>query len=86
MMTAPNFATFGRAASAAVEFFKLIDRQSDIDAFDPSGTRPESVQGEIKIEGVKFMYPTRPDTTVLDDLTLSIPAGRVTALVVSGLP
>jgi ATP-binding cassette subfamily B (MDR/TAP) protein 1 len=83
MMMAPNFATFGRAATAAVEFFKLIDRQSDIDAFDQSGSRPDSVNGGIEIRGVSFMYPTRPDTTVLDNLTLSIPAGKVTALVVS---
>lgn len=83
MTTAPNIATFGRAATAAVELFKLIDRQSEIDAFDNSGLRPDSVKGGIEIRGVTFMYPTRPDTTVLDDLTLSIPAGKVTALVVS---
>ncbi|KAH6665304.1 P-loop containing nucleoside triphosphate hydrolase protein [Plectosphaerella plurivora] len=81
MSTAPTFPTFGRAATAAIELFKLIDRESDINAFDTSGLRPESVQGGIEIQGVKFMYPSRPDTTVLDDLTLSIPAGKVTALV-----
>jgi ATP-binding cassette subfamily B (MDR/TAP) protein 1 len=86
MMMSPNFATFGRAATAAVEFFKLIDRQSAIDAFDSSGSRPESVNGGIEIQGVRFMYPTRLDTTVLDSLTLSIPAGKVTALVVSVIP
>lgn len=83
MMMAPHFLTFGRAATAAIELFKLIDRESEIDAFDSSGLQPESVSGNIEIEAVKFMYPTRPDTTVLDDFTLSIPAGKVTALVVS---
>lgn len=83
MTTAPHFVTFGRAATAAIELFKLIDRKSEIDAFDSSGLQPEAVNGNIEIEAVKFMYPTRPNTTVLDDLTLSIPAGKVTALVVS---
>ncbi|KAH8879727.1 ATP-binding cassette multidrug transport protein [Thozetella sp. PMI_491] len=81
MTMAPHFVTFGRAATAAMELFKLIDRESEIDAFDSSGLQPESVSGNIEIESVKFMYPTRPGTTVLDDLTLSVPAGKVTALV-----
>lgn len=83
MITAPNMAIFGRAATAAVELFKLIDRQSNIDAFDSSGLRPDSIHGGIEIEGIKFMYPNRPDTIVLENMTLSIPAGKVTALVVS---
>ena len=85
-MTAPHFATFGRAASAAIELFKLIDRKSEIDAFGSSGLQLESVNGKIEIEAVRFAYPTRPDMTVLDDLTLSFPAGKVTALVVSEQP
>lgn len=81
IMMAPHFLTFGRAATAAIELFKLIDRESAIDAFDSSGLQPELVSGNIEIEAVKFVYPTRPDTTVLDDFTLLVPAGKVTALV-----
>jgi ATP-binding cassette, subfamily B (MDR/TAP), member 1 len=83
MLTAPHLATFGRAAAAASELFRLIDRDSEIDAFDSSGLQPESANGTIEMEAIEFAYPTRPDTTVLDDLTLSFPAGKVTALVVS---
>lgn len=83
MTMAPHFLTFGRAATAAIELFKLIDRESEIDAFDSSGLQPEAVSGNIEIEGVTFMYPSRPDTVVLDNLTLSVPDGKVTALVVS---
>ncbi|MFF1867685.1 ABC transporter ATP-binding protein/permease [Streptomyces sp. CB03911] len=39
----------------------------------------EKVQGEIVLDGVTFAYPGRP--SALDDLSLTIPAGRTTALV-----
>ncbi len=62
--------------------FTLIDRESKINPFDESGEQPTQTVGEIQIENVTFAYPTRPDTVVLDDFTLNVPAGKVTALVV----
>lgn len=63
--------------------FGLIDRESSINPFDESGERLDQVQGTIEIDGVCFSYPSRPDVTVLNDFTLKIPKGKVTALVVS---
>ncbi|KAJ3528005.1 hypothetical protein NM208_g10425 [Fusarium decemcellulare] len=78
---APHVVVFGRAASAAVELFELIDRESEISPFDPSGDKPESPAGVIDLHGVGFSYPTRPNIKVLEDFTLTVPAGKVTALV-----
>ena len=80
---APNIVTFTRAATAAIEFFILIDRESKINPLDNEGDIPHGVEGKIDIRGVSFSYPTRPDVKVLDDYSLHIPAGKVTALVVS---
>lgn len=80
---APNMVTFTRAATAASELFALIDRTSEINPFDPAGEKPASLDGCIDIRGLTFSYPTRSDVTVLDDFNLHIPAGKVTALVVS---
>lgn len=80
---APHMVVFGRAASAAAELFSLIDRKSAINPFDDGGERPSSVSGTISIEAVNFSYPSRPDVTVLEDFSLNVPAGKVTALVVS---
>jgi ABC-type transport system involved in Fe-S cluster assembly fused permease/ATPase subunit len=80
---APYTISFNRAATAAAQLFKLIDRQSKINPFDNSGEKPSEVRGIVEIEKVTFSYPTRPGVTVLDDYSLHIPAGKVTALVVN---
>lgn len=80
---APYSIEFARAASGAAQLFELIDRKSDIDPFDESGEKPSHVTGHLDLEHVTFAYPSRPGVTVLDDFSLSVPAGKVTALVVS---
>ncbi|KAH8651066.1 multidrug resistance protein 1, 2, 3 [Xylariales sp. PMI_506] len=81
MQVTPNMVTFSRAATAASELFALIDRQSEINPFDESGDKPNETTGIINLRGINFSYPTRPDVTILEDFNLSIPAGKVTALV-----
>ncbi|KAK3192192.1 hypothetical protein K4F52_001822 [Lecanicillium sp. MT-2017a] len=78
---APYSIEFTRAAAAAEQMFALIDRDSKINPFDESGEQPAHTVGKIEIENVTFAYPTRPDTVVLDDFSLNVPAGKVTALV-----
>lgn len=85
MQIAPHMVAFSRAATAASELFALIDRQSDINPFNESGDKPEEIAGVIDLHGIDFSYPTRPDIPVLEEFTLNIPAGKVTALVVSSL-
>lgn len=80
---APYSVEFTRAASGAAQLFALIDRQSAIDPFDESGERPSQVVGHIELNNVDFAYPSRPGIKVLDDFSISVPAGKVTALVVS---
>ncbi|KAM3511063.1 hypothetical protein MY11210_005290 [Beauveria gryllotalpidicola] len=78
---APYLIEFTRAATGASQMFVLIDRKSNIDAFATAGEKPSQTEGDIQIENVTFAYPTRPDTIVLDNFSLNIPAGKVTALV-----
>lgn len=84
-MLAPYSIDFSRAASAAAKLFVLLDRSSAIDPLDKSGEQPSETVGHIELENVTFAYPTRPSITVLDDFSLNIPAGKVTALVVSSI-
>ncbi|ROT38993.1 P-loop containing nucleoside triphosphate hydrolase protein [Sodiomyces alkalinus F11] len=80
-MLAPFLLDFTRAASSAAKLFCLIDRESSINPLDRSGERPSETTGHLEIENVTFAYPTRPGINVLDDFTLNVPAGKVTALV-----
>ncbi|EMT73430.1 Leptomycin B resistance protein pmd1 [Fusarium odoratissimum] len=78
---APHMVTFSRAATAAGELFQLIDRESRINPFDDSGDKPTTTQGSLELKDIVFSYPSRPGTRVLNGYSLSIPAGKVTALV-----
>src|SRR5881397_2698402 len=48
----------------------------------PDAVPPGDVRGEIALRGVSFRYPGRLDRTpVLDDVDLTVPAGRTVAIV-----
>jgi ATP-binding cassette subfamily B (MDR/TAP) protein 1 len=52
-----------------------------IDSSSDKGLKPKKVAGEVFFDQVHFSYPTRPGHTILNGLTLDIPAGKTTALV-----
>ncbi|KAM0514332.1 hypothetical protein ACHAPE_006913 [Trichoderma viride] len=78
---APNAQVFASAVSSASKLFDTIDRVSPIDSASEEGDIIEAVQGNIRLENVKHVYPSRPGAVVMEDVTLDIPAGRTTALV-----
>lgn len=77
----PHISALTSAASAASELFSVIDRDSELDPFDPAGTSPPSCIGSIEVRDLTFAYPSRPSFKVLSSLSLNIPAGKTTALV-----
>lgn len=78
---APNAQVFASAISSASKLFDTIDRVSPIDSASEEGDIIEAVQGNIRLENVKHIYPSRPGAVVMDDVTLEFPAGKTTALV-----
>ena len=69
----------GKAMVAACEFFTVIDAPAP-----QTGTLKEpdvSATEDITFENVTFAYPGRPHVKVLDDLNLTIQAGKLTAIV-----
>eukprot|EP00882_Tetradesmus_deserticola_P007854 GHRQ01008267.1.p1 GENE.GHRQ01008267.1~~GHRQ01008267.1.p1 ORF type:complete len:535 (+),score=185.88 GHRQ01008267.1:384-1988(+) len=79
-MAAPNLQHFAKGAAAGAKMFSIINRQPAIDA-ECSGAEPAAVQGHLRLEGVSFAYPARPDVVVLKGMTLDVPAGKTVALV-----
>ncbi|KAG6018886.1 hypothetical protein E4U41_003518, partial [Claviceps citrina] len=78
---APNLQAFTTAVAAAAKIFNTIDRVSPLDPTDDTGDKIENLQGSIRLENVKHIYPSRPEVVVMDGVTLEIPAGKTTALV-----
>lgn len=77
-MSGPLIAA-SKATVAAASFFAVIDAPQP-----EKGTLREpdvTADGDIFFKGVTFAYPGRPNTKVLDDLNLTIEAGKVTAIV-----
>lgn len=67
-----------KAKSSAVSVFAILDQKSKIDPSDESGMTLQDVKGEIEFRHVIFKYPTRPNVTILRDLSLTIHSGQVT--------
>ncbi|WFD42163.1 ABC-type xenobiotic transporter [Malassezia psittaci] len=80
-MLAPNLQALSFAQAAAGKVYETIDRKSKIDSASQEGLRPPQCLGNLSVEHVDFAYPSRPDVAILKDFTLSIPAGKTTALV-----
>lgn len=77
-MSTPLIAA-SKATVAAATFFAVIDAPKP----DKGHLKEPDVNanGDIVFENVTFAYPGRPSTKVLDNLNLTIQAGRVTAIV-----
>ncbi len=70
-----------RAAGATERLVELLEAPDGVP--DPAQPRalPRPVRGEIALEDVSFRYPTRPDTSALDDVSLTVRPGETVALV-----
>lgn len=76
---APDLQIFNQAKAAGHEVFQVIERTPKIGY--GSGKKLMKLDGKIDICDVHFAYPSRPDKQILKGFTLSIPAGKVVALV-----
>ncbi len=73
------YAQIQRTVGASERILEIIDEKSEVDiSRNPVFKKAE---GNIVFDGVGFAYPSRPDMTVLKDLTLSIKAGEKIAIV-----
>ncbi|KAF2103362.1 P-loop containing nucleoside triphosphate hydrolase protein [Rhizodiscina lignyota] len=76
----PHLGALSTALAAGSKVFHTIDRKSPIDPFEGSGMKPSEVKGILEFHDVKFLYPSRSEP-VFEDLSFTMPAGRVTAFV-----
>ena len=77
----PSVGAFAKARVAAAKIYQIIDHRPDIDRNNESGLELESVTGQVDLKEVDFSYPSRPDVKILNNFSLSVPAGKTIALV-----
>ncbi|KAI9734052.1 MAG: hypothetical protein M1818_006990 [Claussenomyces sp. TS43310] len=79
---APFIQLFSSAAAAFSRLVTTIERIPEIDGTAISkGNLLEAAPGRLEFRNVTFSYPSRPDTIVLRDISLVIPANEHTAIV-----
>jgi ATP-binding cassette, subfamily B (MDR/TAP), member 1 len=78
---APSVQAFTSAIASADVALETINRRSPQDPLSDEGFVPDNVEGDIEIKNVTFKYPSRPDVSVLSDISFLCPAKRTTAIV-----
>ncbi|GBG73759.1 hypothetical protein CBR_g17099 [Chara braunii] len=76
----PYISYFAKGRAAGYKIFQAIKREPMIHS-DGSGRELQKLRGEIQMIDVAFRYPARPDVLVFRNFSLTIPAGKVVALV-----
>ncbi|XP_076892413.1 ABC transporter B family member 1 [Bidens hawaiensis] len=79
--SAPSMSAFAKARVAAAKIFQIIDHKPSVDKNAESGVELDSVSGLVELKNVNFAYPSRPDVKILNNFSLSVPAGKTIALV-----
>ncbi|KAK7365105.1 hypothetical protein VNO80_13919 [Phaseolus coccineus] len=76
-----NVKYFSEASTAGERIMEVIKRVPKIDSDNMAGEILEEVSGEVEFVHVDFVYPSRPDSVILNDFCLRVPAGKTVALV-----
>ncbi|KAK2465352.1 hypothetical protein APHAL10511_002706 [Amanita phalloides] len=80
-LLAPELQAVNNACGAAAKIFATIDRVPTIDSSNSGGHRPDAVHGEISLDNVHFVYPSRLNVEVLKGFSVTFQAGKTAALV-----
>lgn len=70
-----------QAAGSAERLAELLAVEPEIRAPAQPVALPMPPRGEVSFDQVSFAYPTRPDTTVLDDISFAVKQGEKIAIV-----
>ncbi|XP_006361363.1 ABC transporter B family member 15-like [Solanum tuberosum] len=70
-----------RGTDAVSSVFATLDRYSLIEPEDSDGYKPRKITGHIEMCEVDFAYPARPSVIIFKGFSITIDAGKSTALV-----
>ncbi|XWS40815.1 hypothetical protein CRYUN_Cryun17cG0027900 [Craigia yunnanensis] len=70
-----------KSAEVVGSLFAILDRYTRIEPNDSNGYLAEEIMGRVEICDIDFAYPARPNVIILKDFSITIEAGKSTALV-----
>ncbi|NXU45263.1 ABCBA protein, partial [Drymodes brunneopygia] len=70
-----------KGLGAGGRLWELIERKPQLPFNEGITLGKDVFRGALEFKNVEFAYPTRPETSIFKDFSLSIPAGSVLALV-----
>ncbi|KAA8518717.1 hypothetical protein F0562_016509 [Nyssa sinensis] len=79
--SAPSMTAFVKAKVAAAKIFRIIDHKPSVERNSEAGLELDSVMGQVELKNIDFSYPSRPEVRILNNFTLTVPAGKTIALV-----
>ncbi|KAJ3695069.1 hypothetical protein LUZ60_000446 [Juncus effusus] len=80
-MALPDVKHLTEASIATDQILSRINRTPQMKTDDPTGLKFDQIRGELEFDSIYYTYPSRPDSVVLKDFSLHIPAGQTIALV-----
>lgn len=63
---------FSEAKTAAERIMEVINRVPKIDSDNMAGEILENVSGEVEFDHVEFVYPSRPESVILNGMCLKV--------------
>ncbi|KAF0515741.1 multidrug resistance protein MDR [Gigaspora margarita] len=69
------------AIGASSKLFETIDRVPSIDIDSDIGDKPKKVMGHIQLKNINFIYPTRPNIKILNNISLDVKPGSIVAII-----
>ncbi|CAG8501578.1 8174_t:CDS:2 [Ambispora leptoticha] len=78
--TLPLLTFMAKAKNAVHKVNELLTQVAILDIEALRGFKIPKCEGNIEFEQVSFAYPSRPDTYVLQNVSISIPAGQTTVI------
>uniref|UniRef100_A0A8C2US02 ATP-binding cassette sub-family B member 10, mitochondrial n=2 Tax=Chinchilla lanigera TaxID=34839 RepID=A0A8C2US02_CHILA len=70
-----------KGLGAGGRLWELLERQPQLPFNEGITLNEQSFQGALEFRNVHFAYPARPEVSIFQDFSLSIPSGSITALV-----
>uniref|UniRef100_A0A8C9EY34 ATP-binding cassette sub-family B member 10, mitochondrial n=1 Tax=Pavo cristatus TaxID=9049 RepID=A0A8C9EY34_PAVCR len=70
-----------KGLGAGGRLWELIERKPQLPFNEGITLGKDTFRGALEFKDIEFAYPTRPETSIFKDFSLSIPAGSVMALV-----